>query len=253
MADNRSFFAVGCSGFKYLTWRGAFYPVTADASGMLEYYCGQFSTVELNTSYYGFLRPETLSLWAAQVPPGFIFSLKVPRSLACLPPGPEMKAQWEQLMFMIDPLNQGQALGALLFQVPAGRERDIESLEALASLARDRGIDTAFEFRHPSWHTPEVRKLLEGFHHDVAAVSLPEQEPFLDVISSFKYFRLSGRRREGNHDYTFRELLAWKEQILAAQEKAARIYVYFNNHAKGCAPLNARNLFRRVLHYSPDP
>jgi len=253
MTKQRSYFAVGCSGFKYIAWRGAFYPADADASDMLRHYGKEFSTAEVNATYYGFLMPETFTHWAGQVPSGFLFSLKAPRSLSCLPPLAEMKAQWEQLVRMIDPLDRIGSLGALLIQVPADVEQKIDALESISSLACERGIDAAFEFRHPSWHVPDVWDLLAQYGHDCAAVSRPDEEPFLDVISDFKYFRFSGVRQEGTHDYTFRELLAWKEHLLAAQEKAKRIYVYFNNHAKGCAPLNARILFRRVLHHTPDP
>lgn len=252
MINNRSFFTVGCSGYCYLVWKGAFYPVDVNASTMLDYYGQHFSSMEINSTYYGMLETETMKRWIGQVPPGFVFSMKAPRSFIESQPGGEMELLWERIMLMTEPLKRHQAMGAMLFQLPATRERDLNWLQAVSELAKDEGLDASFEFRHPSWFVPDVMALLERFGHDVTTLSLKEHEPCLETPGRIKYFRFCGVKRVGNHDYTFRELLAWKERILAFQEKVDRVYIYFNNHAKGCAPLNARTLFRRILGFVPD-
>jgi uncharacterized protein YecE (DUF72 family) len=54
-----------------------------DAAGgsRLERYARLFSCVEINSSFYRPHRPATYARWAAAVPAGFRFSLKVPKEI----------------------------------------------------------------------------------------------------------------------------------------------------------------------------
>ncbi len=67
---------VGTSGYNYEAWRGSFYPEDLPARKMLSHYASQFSTVEINYSFYRKPTPKILQGWAAQVPAEFRFALK---------------------------------------------------------------------------------------------------------------------------------------------------------------------------------
>ena len=43
---------IGCSGWNYRDWRGAFYPDGLPARRWLEAYAEHFDTVEVNTTFY---------------------------------------------------------------------------------------------------------------------------------------------------------------------------------------------------------
>ena len=48
----------------------------------LERYVAVFDAVEINSTFYRPHRPATFSRWAASVPPGFCFALKVPKHIS---------------------------------------------------------------------------------------------------------------------------------------------------------------------------
>jgi len=59
---------IGTSGWHYEHWRGPFYPDHLDPSEMLSHYRRQFSTVEINNSFYRLPSEETLADWRRTVP-----------------------------------------------------------------------------------------------------------------------------------------------------------------------------------------
>src|SRR6267378_3764188 len=68
---------VGTSGYSYKEWKGNFYPDKLPDREMLSFYAKQFSTVEINHSFYRMPTESALLNWAKSVPEGFRFSLKV--------------------------------------------------------------------------------------------------------------------------------------------------------------------------------
>jgi uncharacterized protein YecE (DUF72 family) len=47
----------------------------------LGYYSSRFDTVEVNSTFYRGPTIEAVNNWAFKTPPGFIFSLKIPRTI----------------------------------------------------------------------------------------------------------------------------------------------------------------------------
>jgi len=43
---------IGTSGFSYSHWKGVFYPQNLAQKDWFAYYCQNFSTVEINSSFY---------------------------------------------------------------------------------------------------------------------------------------------------------------------------------------------------------
>src|SRR3989442_1654071 len=68
---------VGTSGYSYKQWKGSFYPEKLPDREMLSFYAKQFSTVEINHSFYRMPTENVLLQWANTVPEGFRFALKV--------------------------------------------------------------------------------------------------------------------------------------------------------------------------------
>src|SRR5882762_1710124 len=67
---------VGTSGYSYKEWKGSFYPEKLPDREMLPFYAKQFSTVEINHSFYRMPTETALLNWANAVPEGFRFALK---------------------------------------------------------------------------------------------------------------------------------------------------------------------------------
>ncbi|MGA9979840.1 MAG: DUF72 domain-containing protein, partial [Candidatus Sulfotelmatobacter sp.] len=124
---------IGTAGWSYKDWDGVFYP-----SGMqrrkqhpLDYLARFFDTTEINTSFYGPLKPELAKLWCrkvAAVNPRFLFTAKLfrafthspiavmePTSAATIRPTDEDEMRTREGLDAI--ANEGR-LGALLIQFP---------------------------------------------------------------------------------------------------------------------------------------
>ena len=67
---------IGVSGWRYAPWRGNFYPRKLAQARELEYASGQFSSIEINGSFYSLQRPSSYAQWAAATPPDFVFAVK---------------------------------------------------------------------------------------------------------------------------------------------------------------------------------
>src|SRR5213075_3490761 len=67
---------VGISGYVYDGWRGKFYPEALARRRWLEFASRRFPTIELNGTFYSLKSRATFAKWAAEVPDGFVFSVK---------------------------------------------------------------------------------------------------------------------------------------------------------------------------------
>jgi len=60
-------------------WEGSFYPKGMRSANYLAFYAEHFTTVEVDSTFYGCPSARTVNNWAAQTPEGFLFSVKVPQ------------------------------------------------------------------------------------------------------------------------------------------------------------------------------
>ena len=72
---------IGTSGFSYDDWLGSVYPAGLPARDQLAFYAREFSTVELNVTYYRVPDVRTVAGWARKTPDDFLFSVKAYRGL----------------------------------------------------------------------------------------------------------------------------------------------------------------------------
>jgi len=155
---------VGTSGWTYPDWRGIFYPDDLPSRRYLEFYANEFSTTEVNYSFYHLPKPETYAKWAGQVPDEFMFSVKASRLITHTKRLGGAGAAWRT--FVGNALALGPRLGPILLQFPSSFRCDRKRLAAFLDKARgaapdDRPLRLVFEFRHESWFTPEVFRLLK--------------------------------------------------------------------------------------------
>src|ERR1700691_6661189 len=159
---------IGTAGWSYKDWDGVFYP-----SGMqrrkqhaLEYMARFFDTTEINTSFYGPLKPELAKLWCrkvAAVNPNFLFTAKLyrafthspiavmePTSAATIRPTDDDEARTRE---GLDVLATEGPLGALLIQFPVSFKHTSLNREYLDRLLR-QFIESprVVEVRHNSWN-----------------------------------------------------------------------------------------------------
>ena len=225
---------VGTSGFSYKEWKGPFYPDDLPAKEWLRFYAGRFRTVEINNTFYRMPKKEVLAGWAAQVPDGFRFVVKASQRITHFKRLKDVEAE---TAFLFDNLRaMGERLGPVLVQLPPNLPKDTVRLDAFLAAVPD-GFALAFEFRNPSWHSPEILDRLRGRDFALAAADTEEfPDPPLAPTASWGYLRL--RRL----DYGDEALRSWAQRIGSVWKRA---FVFFKHEDEGRGPAFAAR-FERI-------
>jgi uncharacterized protein YecE (DUF72 family) len=232
---------IGCSGWSYDDWRGAFYPAGLPASRRLSHYASVFDTVEVNATFYRLPKVATVQAWTEQVPDSFLFAVKGSRYLTHMKRLRDMKAGLARFWERIEPLPAAGKLGPVLWQLPERFRRDDDLLaDALDALPVE--AEHCFEFRHPSWFAAEVRSLLEARGVGLALGDDPRRPlPAASPAGPLAYLRLHYGSRGRHGKYSERELAVWRRRV-AAWRAQRPVFVYLNNDWRAFAPRNAISL-----------
>jgi uncharacterized protein YecE (DUF72 family) len=239
---------IGCSGWQYASWRGRFYPADLPIAGWLEYYAGQFDTVELNNSFYRLPEKQTFATWARRAPAGFLFAVKASRYLTHLKrlnaPGPPVRRLFSRATAL------GPRLGPVLYQLPGNFPVNVPRLQHLLRLLPRRHgrrrIRHVMEFRHPSWYCEEVFRLLDQQHvalcvHDRAGSAYGDR-----FVGPFVYVRFHGASGHYHGGYSDESLDRWAERLGGASRDGRDVFAYFNNDPDAQAPRDAAGLIARL-------
>ena len=266
---------VGVAGWAYKDWQGIVYPPTLKASARVEYLAQYFDLIEINTSFYGHIKPAVGKLWcrmAASANPGFVFTAKLnrafthspvavlePTSAKTIRPAPSDE---EDAKAGYDALAAEGMLGALLAQFPISFKCTDENRAYVEQLARRfRAYPLVLEIRHASWNAPEVLAWIQGLDVGLCNIDQPllgrALRPSAHATSVIGYIRLHGRnykqwfaetnvRDRYDYLYSSEELEKWKERALEVAGKAETTYVVANNHNLGKAAVNALELVAMI-------
>ena len=162
---------------------GVFYPRGVSSSeDRMRYYASQFSTVEVDSTYYSLPERAIATLWAARTPDDFVFHVKAhalmtgqPTEVARLPeplidalpraladksriyakdlPLELYDAVWSYFLDAIEPLRAAGKLGGVLLQYPRWFLPTPENKDHLAeSAVRLAGTPGAVELRSRYWY-----------------------------------------------------------------------------------------------------
>lgn len=229
---------VGTSGWSYAEWVGPFYPPGTKEGEMLRIASRVFNTLEINTSFYHVPRVNTVKRWVDQVPENFVFSAKVPRIVTHKKKLEDVGRITEAYLGVMSHL--GKHLGPLLIQLPPKLGRDDYLLESYLSQL-PQGYRYVVEFRNPSWLEPGVFKLLERYSVAYCIVDEPLLPFQVEITSDIAYVRFHGhgKRPWYNYNYSDEELKDRAEKLLDITGSTSETFVYFNNHFRGRAALNA--------------
>ena len=181
----------------------------------------------------------TFRSWASRVPPGFTFAVKASRYLTHIRRLRDPREPVEYLMERASEL--GDHLGPVLLQLPPDLEIDVEALTATLD-AFPRSTRIAFEPRHDSWYTDQVRRVLA--ERDVALCLADRRRPLMPEwrTASWAYLRFHGGRAGPASCYGEQSLATWAGRIRGLWGTDADGVAYFNNDHAGCALRDARTL-----------
>lgn len=272
MSGDSSRILIGTAGFSYKDWEGVVYPPgLKKRQHPLQFLARYFDCCEINTSFYGHIKPEIGKQWCelvSEANPQFEFSAKLFRSFthapgavlqstsaATLNPLEEDEAKAKQ---GLDSIAEQNRLGAVLIQFPISFKNTEENRGYLQKLIeRFREYPLVVEVRHATW---EDATILAHFASQKVSFCNIDQ-PWLGravratehATAPVAYVRLHGRNYKDwfqsdnrddryNYLYTPKQLEPWKEKIERLGAKAEKTFAITNNHYKGQAAVNALEL-----------
>jgi len=240
---------VGCSGWSYADWIGPFYPKDTQPQDFLRLYSRVFDCVEIDSTFYRAPAAAMVQHWYSSTPQDFVFAPKIPKRITHSQHLENIGSYMEYFMKTLDQL-QGK-LGPLLIQLPPSFKRTkhekalVDFVENLNSKYR-----YAIEFRHESWFSDEIEKLL-GSHNicQVWSVNQYLTTP-ASVTSDFIYVRFVGDRTISEFNKLQRDqtttMQTWSKALQEVGDSVRDHFIFFNNHFAGFGPGSA-NEFRRLM------
>jgi uncharacterized protein YecE (DUF72 family) len=247
---------IGTSGYSFDDWKGTFYPSDVAKGKMLDYYQTQFSTVEVNSTYYRIPHPAVLANMAVKTGPQFEFIIKANQSLTHQRQAIEEPTR--KFINAIAPIAERGQLKGILAQFPWSWKYSPANLRYLVNCRELLAPYPLFvEFRHDSWLRPETTDLMR--QHEIGFVSVdgPRLQglmpPEFIATGDTAYIRLHGRNADHwwsggalryDYNYSRDELQEWKDKLAQYRGDVKKSFIFFNNCHLGQAVKNARDLMQ---------
>jgi uncharacterized protein YecE (DUF72 family) len=231
---------IGISGWRYVGWRGKFYPKDLAQRRELEFASRAFNSIEINGSFYSLQLPSSYERWRRETPAGFLFAVKGPRFITHMKKLRGVDVPLANF-FASGVLALAEKLGPILWQLPpslgfdANRLREFFALlprdtAAAAKLAKhhdtklkaspwtkidvSRPLRYALEVRHPTYLTPEFFELLTDENISFVFADTAGKWPYVeDLTGDFIYLRLHGAEQLYVSGYDDGALNWWAKRI----------------------------------------
>lgn len=239
MSDARGRVFLGTSGWSYDDWNDVFYPAGTSPAERLAYYATKYSTVEVDSTFYGIPSMKTVQSWMERTPDDFVFSAKFPRQITH-----DLRlvhCEHETMAFVGVMSELGNKLGPLLLQLPPDFTTD--SFEDLAMFFEGLpdGYSYAVEVRHSSWLIDEYADLLKRWNVAMVLTCSAHFERFWRTTSRIAYIRWLGKRMNIKRFDSIQkdrseEIGWWVPRIEHFVEKGGIVFGYANNNYAGFAP-----------------
>jgi uncharacterized protein YecE (DUF72 family) len=210
---------VGISGWRYVPWRGVFYPPKLPQRQELEYASSKLTSLEINGTFYSLQRPTSFQSWYKETPANFKFSVKGPRYITHIQRLREVEAPLANFLAS-GVLLLRDKLGPLLWQFPPSFKFEPEKMENfLKMLPHDTAagkylasnhdswmkkraafddvedghkLRHAIEIRNKSFAVPEFLEMLRKYDVAIVCADTVEWPKITDVTSDFIYCRMHG-------------------------------------------------------------
>lgn len=210
-------------------------------SQRLAYYQQYFRTVEINSSFYRLPSPASLASWYESVADDFIFAVKASRYITHMKKLRDPQRTVKEFIRRAEILRD--KLGPILFQLPPHWHINAERFAAfLKVLPRDHRY--VFEFRDPSWFSPQIYELLANRSVAFCIFDLDRKLSPMEITTDFTYIRLHGPKGPYQGRYDDRVLHDWNKYIDQCRLAGREVYCYFDNDESAHAVQDAARLLK---------
>lgn len=213
----------------------------------LERYASRFNAVEINSSFYRPHRRSTYERWAASVPHGFLFAVKLPKTITHERRLRDCSDLLER--FAGEVIGLGEKRGPVLVQLPPSLAFDlVVARRFFAEIQRTLGGAIVCEPRHASWFGREAEALLADERIARVAADPPMAPAGAQPggWTGLAYFRLHGAPRIYWSDYPAAAIRRHALLIHDIARTGAEVWTIFDNTAAGRAPANALALIHEL-------
>jgi uncharacterized protein YecE (DUF72 family) len=230
---------VGTSGWAYPSWKPDFYPAKLSQKNFLQHYATRLNTVEVNFTFRQLVKETTIQKWIAETPAGFRFGVKAHQVITHIKRLKGTADFVPRFLSTIEPLAQAGKLGPVLFQLPPNLKAEAGLLgEFLPSLPR--GMQAAFEFRHPSWFTDEIFRLLRNGNWALCVAESEERTTPDVVTADFAYYRYR------KPSYTAEERRAMMDRLREHLDQGRNVFAYFKHEETPEGALYAVEILKEI-------
>jgi uncharacterized protein YecE (DUF72 family) len=260
---------VGTAGYSYAHWRkGVFYPSHVTQANELRHYSGVLSAVEINASFHGVPREETLQTWALKAKDGFQFSFKVPQAITH---EKRLENIEDSLTFFLKRLHTGlrvansdnttetgspRCLGPILFQLPPSLYKSVDKIHDIARHIISLGmanLKVAFEFRNKSWYCEEVFEAMHQYNFGLCENISPDSSTYHTTKVTSKNWHYIRCHKNGDRSVTLyddQQLASITDVLVERRKQNIFQYCYFLNDHEGNGPRNATTLMKMIKERS---
>jgi uncharacterized protein YecE (DUF72 family) len=254
---------IGTSGYDYPDWKGGFYPDKLARTKFLEYYSEHFNSLELNGAYYRMPTPEQMRKMIDKSGGRVRFSVKAFQDLthSSYADAYAEKGNYKILIYefkkALEPLLNSGLLVCALFQFPQSFHYEKEERLYLDLLLKEiSDVPVVVEMRNAGWQNDQVYNALRERNTGWCITDSPNLKNLLKLdyvrTSDIAYMRFHGRNSEmwykgdnvSRYDYMYSdaELRSFVNPILELLKHTGIVQLFFNNHAKSQAVVNAKKI-----------
>jgi uncharacterized protein YecE (DUF72 family) len=257
---------IGVGGWTYEPWRGTFFPEKLAQKRELEYAAQHLTSIEVNGTYYGTLKPDTFAKWHDETPDDFVFSLKGTRFITNRRVLSEAGESLEK--FLSSGITQlKNKLGPLNWQFAPTKKFDPEDFEGFLKLLPKSlegiALKHVLEVRNDSFKDPDFIALAKQYEMAIVISADSDYTQIADLTAPFVYVRVMGTIEDEKLGYSKKALDDWAQNIKTwaegkapegldmvteqKPEKAGRdVYFYVISGFKERNPQAAMALIERV-------
>lgn len=176
-------------------------------------YAGLFNAVEINSTFYRPHQAKTFTRWAASVPSGFRFAVKMHKEVTHLHRLADIRPA-QTFLEMVSVL--GDKLGPVLVQLPPSLTWSDIAEDFLAALREVYDGAVVLEARHPSWASHDAQQAMKANAISGVAADPPLLSTDLRPSGHAEpvYFRLHGSPRVYWSSYSDEFLEALSMQVV---------------------------------------
>lgn len=234
---------IGCSGWTYSGWNGAFYPTNLEKWQRLSYYSRFFNFIEVDSTFYYVPSRNIIQGWKNKTPDDFKFSFKFPQVITHVNKLERVSKYIEYFFYVLEPILDKTLI--LLIQLPSYMSSKV-GLESLRHFLDklDKRYRYALEVRESSWFEYRIYDFLNENNITLVWRVRQDLKTPTFVTTNTVYLRFIGDRIANERNFGLNvkdqesELKDYVKHIKNARDghNIKDVIVTFNNNYAGSGP-----------------